>query len=98
MAAQSRAWRNRAMNVARVRLSTKELVAQALGPKLLTPTMIEAALSLVRRRGYIASFTPPPEACNQHIILLAASHPFAAIYRALAPDGTPTPVPRGLVE
>lgn len=86
------------MNVSRVRVSVKQLVGYELGPTRLTPTAIETALAQVRRRGYVASFTPPAEAYNQHIILLLASHPFAAIYRALALDGSPTPVPLGLIE
>src|SRR5690242_12426002 len=80
----------RAMSLSRVRLSVKQLVCYELGPTRLTPTAIETALAQVQRRGYVASFAPLPEAYNQHIILLLASHPFAAVYRALALDGSPT--------
>lgn len=82
----------------RIRITAHELVGYEFGPTRMTPTVVETALAQVRRRGFVPSFVPPPEAYHQHMILVLVTHPFAALYRALAPDGSPTPVPRGLIE
>lgn len=86
------------MNLSRIRMTAHELVAYEIGPTRMTPNVVETALAQARRRGYIACFTPSPETYHQHMILVLATDRFAALYRALAPDGSPTPVPRGLIE
>lgn len=86
------------MIMTRIRITPRQLVRRQFGMIELTPRAVETALATACRRGYVPNYTPPPEAYDQPLVLLAATSSFAAIYRHLAPDGSPTPVPRGLVE
>lgn len=81
-----------------IRINVPQLVAQLIDPALITSSVVETALTQALRRGYVPNWTPTPEAYRQQIVLVSMRHPFASLYQALAPDGTPTPVPRGLVE
>jgi hypothetical protein len=81
-----------------IRINAHQLVAQLIDPAPITSSVVETALAQALRRGFVCNWTPTPEAYRQQMVLVSMRHPIAALYRALAPDGTPTPVPRGLVE
>jgi hypothetical protein len=85
-------------NRSRVSLTVKELVAAAPGPSELTAKAIDVALRKARNSGYLPNYTPLPSDADQRMILLSSNHRFAALYRAMAIDGSATPVWRELVE
>lgn len=85
-------------NRSRVSLTVKKLVAAAHGPSKLTTEAIEVAMRKARNSGYLPNYTPQPSDADQKMILLSSNHRFAALYRAIADDGSATPVRRELVE
>ena len=86
------------MNLSRTRITPRQLVQQYLGTKRVSQRSLLTALHYACRRGYLPNYIAGASAYDQHMVLLPATSPLAALYRHVAPDGSPTHVPIGLIE
>jgi hypothetical protein len=59
---------------------------------------VTTAIALVSRRGYLSAYVPTKGAYDAPFELVPINSPWAAVFRQLTPDGTPTSVPLGLIE